>query len=322
MAILWAGTSIADIGILGGAPASVNTNYIKSPDVLEGIDARNSGDTYTPTFPPASELWFGGYFRSASGGSGGNNQTIIGFVNPAGQKALRVGYSGSRFTLLRQSAASAYETLNTGLFGFASAVQRFDAYLKIGASGIFRFFVDGQLCAEYLGNTIPFGGASAVTRVSVGAIDANGVVFSACILADEDTRPLNFYQKLPTGNGAETAWTGDYTAVDETGFNDADFIAATAPNTVETFTFPAHTGDILNRKLVTAVLSARARNNGAIAKINGISRIGSTNYESEPHYENSPAFAAQQWYFDVNPATGQPWTVSEINAAQFGVKAA
>lgn len=223
----------------------------------------------------------------------------------------------------KKTALNTWADVANGAFIVPAVLVRLDVYLKIHATeGVFRLYVDGAICIDYTGDTTAYR-TNFVNRIGFGSTSttSNGGVHSAAIIADIDTRPLTFHQRLPTGNGAETDWTGDYTSVDETGLNDADFIKATALDDVETFTFPDLPVYAATQLLETLVISGRARNSGDIQEIKGIARVGSTNYEAPAVFDSSPTFLMQQWQLPLNPANGQPWTGADIDAAEFGVKA-
>jgi len=130
-----------------------------------------------------------------------------------------------------------------------------------------------------------------------------------------------YLQSAINGNGAETAWAGDYTNVDETGRNDADIIHSNTDGAVETFTKGA-LNTLYNTYAVKGVgVMARAmRGTTGPQNIQLVARSGSTN-----GFSANKALAVK-WdqyreLFATNPATAAAWTFSEADAAQVGVKA-
>lgn len=323
MTILWAGTSVADLEILGSAVVDTIATDI-SPNVNEGILISGDSPAFTPRFSPQTDLWTSFVYVGGSMFSG-TSKNVFTFNSPNFNKMLsirivRVSTTTFTFAIDKRNGTAWVELANNPSIVYASNVKlRFDVHIKVGSSGLFEVFINGTSILRFTGDTVPTG-AGAVGCYSLERIGNNGA-HSAMIIADTDTRALTFYQRLPTGNGAETSWTGDYASVDETGINDTDFIKAVAVGNFETFTFPALPVDVNAQQLEALVLVGRSRNAGDIQEIKGVARVGSTNHEAPAQYDARPSFGPQLWVFPTNPATGQPWIGSEINSAQFGVRA-
>ena len=329
MTILWAGTSIADMAIIGGGGA-ITTSGELALNVAEGINLTANSPCISPEFTPRNDL-----FASATLRQGGTNINGIGqvfrmfeFYNAAFGGILCLGalhLSTSQFSLVAQkwNGTTWVNVADAPSVYFAPGVRyRIDIYLKVHSTeGRIVVYVDGTKIIDFTGNTMPTGTGNMIARMGIARYLTN-TTYSAMIISDIDSRPYNFYQLLPTGNGDETAWTGDYTSVDETGINDADAITSTAVGSVETFTFPDLPSDLNSLELLTVILSGRAQGSGSPGEIMGIARISTTNHESPGEYETSPNYLPQQWRFDLNPSTGLPWIGSQVNSAQFGVKAA
>lgn len=321
MAILWAGTSIADMSLASGV-LTTDAGQIAAT-VSEGIACTNAQTCLSPVFAPKDEFWFSDVYHWTAATLPNTNSLNLAFCDTIGTTILRMRLASTGGVhQFERWTGSAWSTLAQTPTGFTGR-NRIDVHIKLAASGWVRLYVGGALLLNFEGNTEA--GTGMVSRVILGSGQGSASYVcrhSAFMFSDVDTRPLDFYQRLPTGNGADTAWTGDYTAVDETGINDADFIKAASVGDTETFTFPALPAETNARKLEALVLSGRSRSAGSIQHIKGISRVGGTNYEEPAMYDASPTFNAQQWIIPVNPATGNPWTGTEVDGAQFGVRAA
>lgn len=325
MTILWAGTSIADLEVQANAVA-VTTGSVLSPNVAEGFSVRGlMPNCFPPAFEPRQEIWFSGYHYYWTSTSQAN-WGLVAFYDDQHSANYRINqadWSTARPLLQVRTGANTWTTLATGAFSLSGTLARLDIQLRVHATnGVFRLYVNGVICAEFLGDTRSVGGGN-IIKVGLGSNNdsANsGMRHSACVIADEDTRPFVMYQRRPTGNGAETSWSGDYTSVDETGYEDSDFISSATVDQVETFTFPALPGDMSTRQMAAIILAGRSRGSGSPGTIRGVARIGSTNYDIPGEDETPPGFGAQQWIFETNPATGLPWLGSEVNSTQFGVK--
>lgn len=139
--------------------------------------------------------------------------------------------------------------------------------------------------------------------------------FSEVIVGDEDTRGMRVKTIVATGDDPTHDWTGTYAEIDE--YDDSgDGISAASDGQTALFT---HTNDIALNNIHSFVIAGRiaaAAPDGAQALV----RIGGVNYETPFTTDltagERPCFAV----FPSNPATGLPWTASDLNSMSFGIK--
>ena len=319
MAILWAGTSLADAALAGGT-LTTDSGQIATT-VSEGIACTNTQTCLSPHVAPKDEFWFLDTYHWAAATLPNANSLNLAFCDTSGIPVLRMRLASTGGVhQIEKWTGSAWTMLAQTPVGFTGR-NRLDLHVKMATSGWVRLYVSGALLLNFEGDTSA--GTNRINQVILGSGQGSASYVcrhSGFVLADEDTRPFIFYQRLPTGNGAETSWTGDYTAVDETGVNDADFISSTSPNDLETFTFNALPGAFDNNRLRGVVLSGRTNGSGSPGNIRGVARVGGVNYDIPGETDTTPTYGPQQWIFETNPATGQPWLGSEVNSSQFGVK--
>ena len=125
---------------------------------------------------------------------------------------------------------------------------------------------------------------------------------------------------LPTGNGADTAWTGDYQDVDDVGDPDVGtYIVPTGSTVSEGFT---HGGITLGSGTVARVrIHVIARGSSPAQPLRGFLRIGTTYYFT-PDFTviNNSQYQEVIHTWSLSPATGVAFTEAEIDALQFGVR--
>lgn len=128
----------------------------------------------------------------------------------------------------------------------------------------------------------------------------------------------------PTGAGGQTDWTpsagANWAAVDEaTANDDTDYVAATGVGSKDLYAFGnLVTGTGLVRAIQPALTArlatAGARTLAATARTAGVDVDG----------PNIPLLSSSYLQYnkiqELNPNTGLPWTIAEINAAEFGMK--
>lgn len=325
MPVIWCGTSTADL--ISSAATSNTTGAQKDANVSEGFAVAGANIGRVAATFNLDEFWISTYIYIAGGA--GTVREGLQFFNTA--------YSTTNAIFKMQAAsgtANMFINYYTGSgFSASSALTlaqgnlcRIDIHCKIADSGgIFEVYLNGSLAIDLgtaLSGDTKRTTASTIDRIDFGAISPATTTYSGFILADEDTRPMRLLQLLPTGNGADTSWTGDYTAVDETGFSDADLITSSTVGQHETFTYPDISAGFVSHNIETVCLSGRAQASGSPGTIEGVARVSSTDYTVAPDIAAGASYGPWQAYYDLNPATGNPWTVSEVNAAEFGVRAA
>ncbi|MDX0267601.1 hypothetical protein GOC13_07125 [Sinorhizobium meliloti] len=322
MPILFAGTSIADVLPIAGTSQATTAIAWLPPSgfVAEGITATSTTAIFRAEFAaPATEFWASCWVFSNTV-SYTANTILLKFGSPSGgdEFALRVPSSGLNVRFDYNNAGA--WTQIAPAFAFDNSRCRIDLYYKRDAiNGRLQLYRDGVLVFNFTGNTA-WTAAPALTRFDMGATSGNGSTWSAIIVHTQDTRKLEFVQLRPNGDGAETAWIGDYTAVDETGYSDTDIIASNVAGQVETFLFPDLPSGYDTHSVTGVVLGMRAQGSGSPGEIRGVARIGGVDYEQAPVSPLQPAWGPHKVVFENNPASSARWTQAQINAAEFGVK--
>lgn len=189
-----------------------------------------------------------------------------------------------------------------------------DIKLKLGASGEAAFFVTGGSRAS---GTADLSGLTNIDKMR--AISAyNPPRYSEVIVADESTIGWRAFCDEGTGNGSNTAWTGDYQDTDEITFSDVDRIYTANANDIETFT---HARTLTGFDIIAVAVCARAkRGTTGPQNLKHVLRIGGTNYVSATTRALSEGYAPYVYVWNTNPATSAAWLAAAA-AAEFGVKA-
>ena len=198
-------------------------------------------------------------------------------------------------------------------------------WIEIRKSGIPIF--------QYMGNTIVTANNYA-NRLNLHGLE-NATYFDnlyACDIAGSDNNDfLGDWQVtclLPESNGDTNDWSpsaGDnYQCVNDDSVSHPDddetFVKALAADQVDLYEYPAvltgSFGKILGVQPLPYIkkIDSEARTFKTITKTHSANHEGAAQ-ELDEEYRYYPEIQ------EVNPATGLPWTVDEINSAQFGIKA-
>ena len=206
----------------------------------------------------------------------------------------------------------------------ANDAAAFDVYIKVdGTVGEFRIYKETVEILTFAGDTsidnLTFGRVHVKGQTGSG----NELSVSQVILADESTLGWKLASLNPTGNGANTQWTGNYTDVDEFVFDSTDFLEALSTGLIETSTM-SDLNALLGSFNVKAVAFATRAENDSGSSVNDIQatlRISGTNYFSgNLGLAKDGTDHSVQTIFATNPATGGSWSQSVVNALEAGLK--
>lgn len=208
---------------------------------------------------------------------------------------------------------------------------RIDVRILVDASsGSIEVYDNGALHASYSGDTIGTSARTGVGSLGIGALnprlDPNGGRgrYSGIIVTDaRSTLNMQYIQTKPASNGTHTDWSGDHTAIDELGFDDADTLTTQTNGARSTFNPGTITTDFdSGYEVVGTGVTARAFNGSVdspLGNLKLVTRSGTTDGEGTAQALSTGAQGFQE-IFTTNPATGFGWTVADAKAAEIGVK--
>jgi len=267
MAILLAGTSVAELSSFVSASASntagrISTLVVEGVNLPPGVSETVGG---TLVFDVQSEIYTCFYIGPE-------------FLVTASNTMLRMRQGNTpvfRLTVggtVQLWNGSSYVSLTGSAGSIPTSRGRVDVYLKLNdTEGVVRIYRNRSLVYEFVGDTI-LGSTSTVNTIDLFTVVASAYscTYSAWIVANEDTRPLEYTQLLPATTGSTNEWDGNRTeAAGSVGFNDATFVTTTVAN--ETITFDlanvitaARTGYTVDCLVASARVRTDSGNVGAI----------------------------------------------------------
>ena len=205
---------------------------------------------------------------------------------------------------------------------FPAQRQRVDIRFKIDElAGSVDLWINKvyQIGAQGI-NTI-YDGVTGVDSVEIGTIGSSTVA-TAIIVADEDTRPLQYVQLLPSGAGELTEWTGEASTVSgSTGYSDSTFMSTDLADQKQTFALPNLPSNYDTGWTVEAVFAtARARKDLATSSELRVMARSGTDEAFGDQVALTTLETPYNHQFTVDPATAAPWTIAGVNAVEVGVQ--
>lgn len=203
-----------------------------------------------------------------------------------------------------------------------SAMQTLDIRILCNtASGNVSLYVAGT---ERINASVDLSGTVSIRKMRVTGGTAGGFSgetrFSQVIIANASTIGYRLGTCYPSAAGATSSWTGAYTDIDETLYDDADFINSASANQISTFaqtSIAALTGYTVRAVAVTA---RAKRGSSGPANIRMALRASGTDYFSASDIALGLGYTPVQTIWETNPATSAAWVNTAISTLQPGAK--
>ena len=199
-----------------------------------------------------------------------------------------------------------------------------DIHVQVGNPGLFEVYISGVLEWTFTGNTQP-GTSTKVASMLVNSVthrDFNSYQFSfsEVIIADEPTLGFALYTIEPVADGATADFLGDVSNINNL-IPAAQIDAMTAQAVGDAHLFDLATMPTLPQggEIKAVTLAAKTLPVGSPTIVSFDAQVD-TLAAGVPD-TGAVTDGAAMLVMETNPATNQPWTVAEINAAQFGFKA-
>ena len=282
--------------------------------------AQRTSTLWLETHPfSATEFWTHGYFYVEQYANEDHfiiwysgSTPCIGMDRVGGTTTMRVRWwNGSSWVVL-------------GTYTLVTTLFLLDVYIKLGSPGEVRVYQNNLPVLGSLTLDTTFGGTvSAFTKVRFPAVSqsvSNSNGFSEIIVADWNTIGSRLVTRGPNAAGTYNEWAGTgFGAVDEV-VETNDLIASGTVDQRFSFNladFPAlASGESIQAVKVAA---AAVRDATGPQNLNFFTRQGTTDHHAADKTVTTPLSGVSQ-LFDVNPATGAEWAITDLNAAEFGVR--
>lgn len=224
-------------------------------------------------------------------------------------------------------------TLGTTILALSATVY-YHLQLKVlfhASAGTVDILVNGVNWLSLTGQNTKASSNATANQVQIGpSNDGNsGCVYDFDDFWSDDAGTLHgdcrVESKLPTGDGTTdnfTRSTGatNFSNVDDNPPNDdTDYNSTANAGDIDLYTFPALSTASGTVKAVMTVPVLRNDNAGSVTAAS-VYRSGGTNFFGTTNTVGSTTYAVYADIQATDPNTGSAWTVSNVNAAQFGLK--
>lgn len=319
----------------GTSPASLNGAVIAathqpqpsdkiSPDMLEGIVVSASSGGWTVNFldfPAQAEIWFAAHFYTADSTWDDQTSIIIGSANGT-QNLVRI-----RTDTAERFEVDVAKGVGWDLVGnfprVGSTLRRFDINVRKGVTGLVEIWEAGVSLFKWEGDNSAE--TSPIERVSFGKVGDDGsekAYWSACFVADEDTRGITMVQHSLDTQGTESGFSGAVGNINDVGTTDDTTkvisAGAGAKTTYNISDMPA--GYAVGYDVVAVGVKVRGQKGGVGAGDLAIIAKDGVNEVESAGIGMGTSMSGKAGILTLAP-DGAAWDVAKFNAAELGFKA-
>lgn len=327
MSILFAGTELDSFNRSSAAvqestnSVATDTTYVRASVMLGDGSSTDYADTLT-IGGQTGTVWL--HFDWMQDVSIRSSSIPLTYYNSSGTAVFQLLCTAtSPYTFQAQWwNGSAWTNIGSTFTVAGSTRVTFDIQLTLGSSGSFSLYLANSVITS--ASSVNLSAISNIDKIrfnSCSPTTSRNTYVSQVIVSTASTVGYKFYSKPPTGNSSvNTAFTNDFTAVDETTLDDGDFIQSTSAGDVETYTHTAFTPSGVVRAVV---VSMRIKNDGSVpANAQAALRIGGANYFSANLSGIGLGYGAAQAIWETDPSTSAAWLSSAAGSGsnEFGVK--
>lgn len=334
--ILFAGSEDVDFSCGASSTCSVVTNSgtFRSAWAREAYSTSNAGSFLSPVFTATTTLWVHAQYCTFSSGdcftATGNNSVMMSVYDNNGNATLAIRGTGNASQVKISSVNTSgtftdLVTCSASSFPVAGIAQM-DLYINYGTSGQVILYANSVSICSFSGNVTNGDGATTLDQIQFASANTSyGSVWSEVIAATTDTRAMNLFTLYPTGSGNATQWgnssgsTPCTSLIGGTAINDSNFVYTGSNSQIEECTvhntFPPGVYNAL-----ALVMSGRLLvGSSGPQHFDFLTRVTGTDYASINFAPNNNFNNIRNYIQTVNPATSNPWAVTDFSASGFNI---
>ena len=250
--------------------------------------------------------------------------TPLTWYDSDGVAKVRELITGSNAGKIQFWNGTAWTDAVTGFDNSFESYTVWDFRFKIGVEGIIELFKEGILVNRFEGDTSGIGNIAKLVLTRRGN---SRTWFHQLIIADYSTVNHTIRRRTPSGAGANTAWSGDFSAVDDAPSSTigTDAITTSTSGAKMTFTGANLAAPAVGHVIKAVAVAEFSRNDGTgqlPQNIRPVLRVSGTDYEGPVNAPIGTGWKGGVAFWENNPATGAAWAnIADVNATEFGVVA-
>lgn len=333
--LLFAGGEDVDFLCNSGGGCGINTfagsyraGWARSSYAATGTTSDPPTNRFaTAVFSPVSTLWvhaqYCNFIPNGCVTSTSSNAQMIRIMDSSGNPTLIVRGTGAngQLKISSRTAGGTFTDLVTCSSAIIPSLQQIDLYVNYGTSGQVTLYVNSVQVCDYTGNVTNGDGATTLNQIEFASPFSTGG-WSEVIVATTDTRGMARFTANTTGNGTTTSFSGTNVCSsiwNATFFNDANYGFSGSNNAIHECTInsavPAGSYSVLGLVMSARVLVGTT----GPQHFDFVTRTGGTDYMSSDFAPLNSFSNFTNYIQTTNPATSNPWAVSDFQAAGFNV---
>jgi hypothetical protein len=195
------------------------------------------------------------------------------------------------------------------------SLGRIDIYVNLG-TGAFKLYLDHALALTFSGDLLN-GAFSEINSYDLLGSNGNAQFSEVCWRSDDTRKIIGVRAVWPYGDGNTQDWTGVKEDVDEAAVDEEDANYTDTPSLLQQYTIPPLPSGLTENTIVGAVmLGARMATNPTDEAVN--IRTGGSDFNSTT-FDTDNAIEDRMYIWPTNPDTSAPFTIDEVNDADFNI---
>lgn len=298
-----------------------------------GVYTKDTASTFDLSSHSASDLWF---FTTVDASQDQDANAVIFKMSGATEDLFRI-ICVDTVTSGGQQKAQYYNgstwvdiaTLTTNLTH--TAAVRLDIHLKLADSGgEFTVYVDGASEASFTGDTL-LTADTEIDSITLSGCDGNSsnlFVWRPIVVADADTRGMEFWSAIPASNGNHTETTGSESSVDNylysSGYSDNHAVGDANGErlTLNFFDIAAEFSGYSVAAVAVGIAAKAQSEPGLYIKPLARDASAATDYNPGSSFQpGSTGIRSFFWTMLTDPATASAWaSQADVNDYEFGLE--
>ena len=279
----------------------------------------------TPPFAANSTIWVHGQYCADNCGDSATTSgaQMLRVIDTLGNPTLIVRGTGTsgQFKISSRTAAGAFTDLVTCPAAVTVQLTQLDLRVTYGTSGEVTLYSNSVQVCDFTGDVTNGDGATTLNQVEFSSSGGNSF-WSEIIVATTDTRAMARFTANTVANGNTTGFSGSNVCSSiwsATNFNDTSFGFSGSNNVLHECTInssiPPGVYSVLGLGMSARVLVGSS----GPAHFDFVTRVNGADFPS-PDFAPTPTFSNITNYIQTtNPATGNPWAISDFQATGFNV---